>query len=68
MCVFKKYLIFYWVNKIILFFNFVKVNKNNMYVYKEIIDEIKKLLEILFLLKNYVVVFIFYIYVCKFIL
>lgn len=68
MCVFKKYLIFYWVNKIILFFNFVKVNKNNMYVYKEINDEIKKLLEILFLLKNYVVVFIFYIYVCKFIL
>lgn len=46
MCVFKKYLIFYWVNKIILFFNFVKVNKNNMYVYKEINDEIKKLLEI----------------------
>lgn len=68
MWVFKKYLIFYWVNKIILFFNFVKVNKNNMYVYKEINDEIKKLLEILFLLKNYVVVFIFYIYVCKFIL
>lgn len=68
MWVFKKYLIFYWVNKIILFFNFVKVNKNNMYVYKEINDEIKKLLEIWFLLKNYVVVFIFYIYVCKFIL
>lgn len=39
-----------------------------MYVYKEINDEIKKLLEIWFLLKNYVVVFIFYIYVCKFIL
>lgn len=46
MCVFKKYLIFYWANKIILFFNFVKVNKNNMYVYKEINDEIKKFLEI----------------------
>lgn len=68
MWVFKKYLILYWVNEIILFFNFVKVNKNNMYVYKEINDEIKKLLEIWFLLKNYVVVFIFYIYVCKFIL
>lgn len=39
-----------------------------MHVYKETNDEIKKLLETLFLLKNYAVVFISYTHVCKFIL
>lgn len=39
-----------------------------MHVYKETNDEIKKLPETLFLLKNYAVVFISYTHVCKFIL
>lgn len=39
-----------------------------MHVYKETNDEIKKLPETWFLLKNYAVVFISYTHVCKFIL